>query len=93
MDNAFTRSSLKEKIYMRVLEGMNVKKGYVLLVLKSLYGLKQGAYEWNQRCDKILRLFGLVPIPSDPCIYFCKATGFIVGVYVDDLLILALKGK
>ena len=47
VNNAFTRSGLTEKIYMHPPEGMSVPEGHILLVQKSLYGLKQSAYEWN----------------------------------------------
>jgi Reverse transcriptase (RNA-dependent DNA polymerase) len=38
--NAFTESHLKEKIYLTAPKGVEVKKGCVLQVLRSLYGLK-----------------------------------------------------
>ena len=41
--NAFTESFLKEKIYLTQPKGVPVKDGYVLRVLRSLYGLKQSA--------------------------------------------------
>jgi hypothetical protein len=41
--NAFTESHLKEKIYMSAPQGVGVKKGFALRVLRSLYGLKQAA--------------------------------------------------
>jgi hypothetical protein len=41
--NAFTESFLKEKIYMAAPPGLGVKKGHVLKILRSLYGLKQAA--------------------------------------------------
>jgi Reverse transcriptase (RNA-dependent DNA polymerase) len=41
--NAFTESHLKEKILMDPPPGLKVKKGMVLKVLRSLYGLKQAA--------------------------------------------------
>jgi hypothetical protein len=41
--NAFTKSHLKEQILLKPPEGVHVKKGHVLKVLQSLYGLKQAA--------------------------------------------------
>jgi hypothetical protein len=46
--NVFTESHLKEKILMDLPPGLKVKKGMVLKVLRSLYGLKQAARDWNQ---------------------------------------------
>jgi hypothetical protein len=41
--NAFTESPLKEKIYLSPPQGVDVRKGHTLRVLRSLYGLKQAA--------------------------------------------------
>jgi hypothetical protein len=41
--NAFTESEIKEDIYLKAPQGVHVKKGNVLKVLRSLYGLKQSA--------------------------------------------------
>ena len=63
------------------------------MVRKILYGLKQTAFEWNKKCDKILNSLGLILIPVEPRIYIRTSDGLIVGVYIDDLLILAPRGK
>jgi hypothetical protein len=41
--NAFTKSYLEEKILLKAPKGVYIKKGHVLKVLQSLYGLKQAA--------------------------------------------------
>ena len=91
--NAFTESELDEVIYMYAPPGLDVKKGRVLRLLRSLYGLKQSARQWNRKCDKALKKLGFAPLKSDPCVYFRPSDGAIIGVYVDDMLILASKGK
>ena len=40
MNNVFIKLELKERIYIRVLDGIRIKKGYILLVRKSFYRLK-----------------------------------------------------
>jgi hypothetical protein len=45
--NIFTESGLEKKIYLFVLLGVIIKKGRALRVLRSLYGLKQAARDWN----------------------------------------------
>ncbi|KAI1513419.1 RVT-2 multi-domain protein [Pyrenophora tritici-repentis] len=47
--NAFTESHLKEEIFLKQPQGVEVKKGYVLRVLRSLYGLKQAARQTPQQ--------------------------------------------
>ena len=93
VNNAFTKSRLTEKIYMHPPEGIKVPKDRVLLMRKSLYGLKQSAYKWNRKCDKKLRSLGFKKAISNPCVYIRIKDGVIIGVYVDDLLILAPKNK
>ncbi|PMD36815.1 hypothetical protein L207DRAFT_601095 [Hyaloscypha variabilis F] len=39
--NTFTKSTLKERIFLSKLKGVPVRDRYVLRVLRSLYGLKQ----------------------------------------------------
>ena len=58
--NAFTESHLKEKIYMSALQGVEVKKGFALRVLRSLYGLKQSARDWNLLIKEELIQWGFV---------------------------------
>ena len=41
--NAFTESSLRERIYLSPPKGVHVTPGLQLRVLRSLYGLKQSA--------------------------------------------------
>ncbi|KAI1004412.1 hypothetical protein K3495_g3804 [Podosphaera aphanis] len=45
--NAFTGSTLKEEIYATAPLGVEVRPGNVLQLLRSLYGLKQAARDWN----------------------------------------------
>lgn len=87
--NAFTESHLKEQIYLAAPDGINVKKGYALHVLRSLYGLKQAARDWNLLCKKHLLIWGLTQSKSDPCVYTNHSRKLIVIVYVDDILVAA----
>ncbi len=43
--NTFTKSSLKERIFLSASKGVSVTPRYSLRVLCSLYGLKQSAYD------------------------------------------------
>ena len=46
--NAFTKSELKEEIWIKLLYGLQrIKERIVLYLLRSLYGLKQAARDWN----------------------------------------------
>ena len=58
---------------------------------KSLYGLKQAGYLWNQKLDKALKAVNLNPTAADPCIYHYEQgeDRVIVAIHVDDLLFAA----
>jgi len=85
VNNAFTQSFLKEEIYMEAPPGVNVARGQVLKVLRSLYGLKQAARDWNQRCVYELQKIGFIQSDADPCLLVHPERKIIILVYVDDI--------
>jgi len=84
--NAFTESHLKELILLKPPEGVHVKKGHVLKVLRSLYGLKQAARDWNLLMKKELLAWGFVQSLADPCMFVHEERKIRILVYVDDVL-------
>jgi hypothetical protein len=44
----------------------------VYLLRKALYGLKQSARCCNIDVDRVLRLFGFIPVRSEPCLYVLR---------------------
>jgi hypothetical protein len=84
--NAFTESPLKEEIYLKPPKGVRVNNGYALRVLRSLYGLKQAARDWNLLCRNQLRTIGFKQSLSDPCLFIHSVRNIQILVYVDDLL-------
>jgi hypothetical protein len=84
--NAFTESRLKEKIYMSPPQGVEVKKGFALQVLRSLYGLKQAARDWNLLIKRELLQWGFVQSLADPCMFIHPQRGIRLLVYVDDVV-------
>ena len=65
---AFLNGDLKETIYLNPPEGSSIGQDKVLLLRKSLYGLKQSPRCLNKRLDKWLQSQGLVPTAADPCV-------------------------
>ena len=91
--SAFLNGSLKEEVYMKQPEGFVEKqKEHLVCKLKhSLYGLKQSPRCWNSVLDVQLKRMGFEQSSSDPCIYTLSGGAtFIIGVYVDDII---LAGK
>ena len=93
VNNAFTESFLKEKIYMQPPPGVNVSPGQVLLIKRSLYGLKQAARDWHEKCIKALLKLGFIQTPADPCLLRHPERDIILLVYVDDVSIAAKSMK
>ena len=62
VDSAFLMSVLPptEVIYMDYLPGMRRRKGCALRLLRSIYGLKQAAYHWNQNIHGTVTSLGYV---------------------------------
>ena len=84
--NAFTESHLKERIYLAPPQGVKVKDGYALRVLRSLYGLKQSARDWNHLCRDHLITIGFKQSLADPCLFTHQERRIRLLVYVDDIL-------
>lgn len=84
---AYLNSSLPEIVYMKApyLYGESDK---VCLLNKSIYGLKQSAKRWYDRLSESLNSMGLFCLLSDDCIFANQDHSAIVGVYVDDLIML-----
>jgi Reverse transcriptase (RNA-dependent DNA polymerase) len=53
--------------------------------------LKQSARNWYRKLRRYLESIGFTRCYEDHCIYFNSATGVIIAVWVDDLLIFAKK--
>jgi hypothetical protein len=70
-------------------EAANGGNRHVLKLMKDLYGLKEAGRLWNQMLDEKLRELEYKKSSVDMCLYYqvTKTTLFLVGVYVDDLLV------
>ena len=85
---AFLNGILDESLYMQYPTGYEVA-GYVLRLLKTLYGLKQLLCVWYTCLHKHLKVIELKVSPYDPSVFINKEStvNIIVAVYVDNLLI------
>ena len=83
--NAFTESHLKEKIFLSPPPGVPVKKGFALRALRSLYGLKQAARDWNDLIRGELVKWEFKQSLADPCLFTNGKTGLALLVYIDDI--------
>lgn len=87
---AYLNGTLKETIYMEQPEPRpQQSRDEVCLLKRSLYGLRQSGREWNCTLDAFLKAMGMKRSKADPCVYLSTDGKLILGVYVDDLLIIA----
>jgi hypothetical protein len=86
--NAFLNGQSDFEIYIRQPEGfINANHpDHVLLLLKSLYGLKQASRIWYLTLYEAIMDLGFTPSEFDPCIFISTQRNMIIAIYVDDIL-------
>ena len=93
---AYLHGELEEEVYMGIPDGMAVdpKLGNALRLDKGLYGLKQGARQWNLKFVEIIDQFNFKPLRTDICLFVHRDPDqfALILLYVDDILI-ASKSK
>jgi transposase InsO family protein len=91
VNNAFTESTLQEDIFMIPPPGVNIPPNMVFKILRSLYGLKQAARDWNQLCVSKLIKIGFTQSEVDPCLLIHHERKIMIMTHVDDIPIAAPK--
>jgi hypothetical protein len=93
--SVFLNGDLKEEVYVQQQPGFAIpsKEGKVLRLNNTLYGLRQAPRAWNVKLDSTLKRMGFRPSPHEATIYRRGNGGnaLLVGVYVDDLVIIGTK--
>ena len=89
MVSAYSRSVLHAEVFIRAPKGFEILLGKCLQVLKSLYGLKQSGCEWYLEAAGGLLELELEPTFADAYVFVRKNKKLIVGLYVDNMVILA----
>ena len=87
---AFLYKELPEsqRVYILPPRGVNVPPQHVLMLLKSVYGLKQASRQWNLHLNKTLHELGFKRSPFDPCVYHLHKNDeyMFLAVVVDDII-------
>jgi len=89
IESAFLNGELSHEVYMRQPEGYETNEDhYVCKLQKSLYGLKQGASEWNKKIHDLLCRDGYTRSENDPCLYSLQRNNDVayITLHVDDLI-------
>ena len=67
-------------------EADGLRGTHIFRLNKSLYGLKQGSYNWFMKLKNSLEARDLFQSSVDPCVFFGE--GLVVLTYVDDVIII-----
>jgi hypothetical protein len=89
--SAYLNAALKDTIYMRALLGYLKTEdfGKVLLLLRSLYGLKQAGFEWSEELEKFFLDYGFTRSQVDQAVYFRRNVEehTVIAVSIDDMAV------
>ena len=89
--NAYLEAFTDEELYIVAGPEFQELEGYILILLKALYGLKSSGKRSTEVIHGILRDMKFLPSKADPCIWLRKAPNLrcyeYIAVYVDDLCI------
>jgi hypothetical protein len=93
--NAYLEAATKERVYIIAGPEFGELEGHTLVIFKALYGLRTSGLRWHERFADCLRDMGFSPTKAEPDIWM-RANGDVyeyIGVYVDDLAIVARNPK
>ena len=85
--SVFLNSELEEEIYMGCPRGFE-QQNQVCQLNKCLYGLKQSPRIWNKSINDFFNNHNFHYTNSDHGIYINNQSGIIIGIWVDDLIII-----
>src|SRR5579871_382626 len=85
--SAFLNSDLEEEIYMDYPKGFK-QQNQVYKLNKYLYGFKQSPRVWNKSINEFFNKYNFYYMNSDHGIYINDQSGIIIGIWVDDLIII-----
>jgi hypothetical protein len=89
--NAFLSARVPRKLYCNTPKGFGKQFGSLLLLCRTLYGLKGAPLLWYQDLAKSLQDLGLTQIPNTPCLF--ANDNLIVFFYVNDIVVLVHPSK
>jgi hypothetical protein len=92
IETAFLHGDLDEEIYMEVPKGLAIEDNKKLILRKTIYGLFQITWKFNEKLINVLKVIGFHGSKSDPCLWTMwdeKVNHMIIiGIYVNNCLII-----
>ncbi|CAM9952920.1 unnamed protein product, partial [Phaeothamnion confervicola] len=93
VETAYLNALLEEELFMEAPDGFS-KRGaggreFVWQLHRSLYGLRQSAFNWNATISEFFVEIGFVAACPSPCVFVRRrgSSILIIVLYVDDLLL------
>ncbi|CAN0015749.1 unnamed protein product [Phaeothamnion confervicola] len=93
VETAYLNALLEEELYMEAPDGFVACSAdgqeLVWLLHRSLYGLRQSAFNWNATISRFFLEIGFVAASSSPCVFVRRygSSTLIIVLYVDNLLL------
>lgn len=84
--SAFLMADLPVEIFMHPPTHFK-RAGHVLRIRKSLYGLRNAPFLFNELLNGHLEDYGLARSQLDPSLYYCKSRSVYLVTHVDDCLV------
>jgi hypothetical protein len=93
--NAYLEANTKEKVYIVAGSEFGKLEGHILVISKALYGLRTSGLRWHERFADCLRDMSFFQSKAEADIWMRKRNDKYeyIGVYVDDLAIVAHDPK
>ena len=98
LENAYLNAPCKEKIWFEGGVECGEDQGYVLVIVRALYGLRSSGNSWRAALAEVLKQQGFESTLADPDVWIRRAVrpdGFkyyeMLFVYVDDILAVSHK--
>lgn len=97
--SAYLHSEIDEEVYIEQPIGYEQKASdgskLVCKLLKSIYGLKQAAFNWNRNLSKFLAEQNFKRSEHDNCLYFrqCGESFDYIVIWVDDIIIASTNSE
>lgn len=92
IQTAYLNGDLSHEVYMKQPSGYTTgDTSEVCKLVKNLYGLKQGANEWNRKFNLIMKKNEYIQSQNDPCLYTKKTGKYVIYIsnHVDDIVVAA----
>ena len=89
--NAYVEAMTKEKLYIVAGPEFEELDGHILVIYKTLYGLKSSGLRWSQKIHDIMLDMGFSAYKADPGVWLrkakCSTKYEYVAIHVEDLFI------